>query len=332
MGASDPTAEPLAAAAARIRELEARAEQLERSHAVQGALFRIAETASAARDMPSFYAAIHSIVGELMYADNFYIALYDDRRSTINYPFYRDEVDDTVPDPSVWEPMGSGSAAGLTAYLLRTGEPMLLDHEDQSRIIAQGDAVIVGALNHDWMGAPLIADGRTLGAVVVQSYRADRTHTAADLELLTFVAQHIATALSRARAIEETRQRNEELALVNDIGAALASQLEFSAIVDLVGERIRSIFAVQTGSIALYDEATNRISLAYTIEDGERGEAADWELGPGLMSEVISTRRGLRLHSSAETEARGALTIGRADAESWLGVPILAGERVLGVI
>ena len=43
--------------------------------------------------MPSFYASIHEIVGSLMYADNFYIALYDEERQAINFPFFLDEVE-----------------------------------------------------------------------------------------------------------------------------------------------------------------------------------------------------------------------------------------------
>ena len=45
---------------------------------VQDALYRIAELAGAARDMQEFYAAVHAVVGELMYAENLFIALYDD--------------------------------------------------------------------------------------------------------------------------------------------------------------------------------------------------------------------------------------------------------------
>jgi len=52
----------------RVAELEALEAERERSEKVQAALYRIAETASAAQDMHEFYAAIHRIVGELMYA------------------------------------------------------------------------------------------------------------------------------------------------------------------------------------------------------------------------------------------------------------------------
>ena len=73
--------------------------------------------------MQAFYAEMHRIVGELMYADNFYIALYDEERQAMNWPFYVDTVDEDWPDPNVWEPMGTGDARGITAYLLQAGHP-----------------------------------------------------------------------------------------------------------------------------------------------------------------------------------------------------------------
>ena len=75
---------------------------------MQSALYRIAETASAAQDMEAFYAEMHRIVGELMYAENFYIVLYDEERKAMNWPFYVDTVGEGWPDPNVWETDGHG--------------------------------------------------------------------------------------------------------------------------------------------------------------------------------------------------------------------------------
>ena len=47
------------------------------------------------------------------------------------------------------------------------------------------------------------------------------------------------------RLLAETDQRAAELAVINEIGAALAKQLDFQAIIELVGERIRTIFERQ---------------------------------------------------------------------------------------
>ena len=337
MSPSETVGDDLGAARRRIDELEARLAETESGEQVQGALYRIAETASAAQDMPSFYEAIHGIVGELMYADNFYIALFDERRNAINFAFYRDEVDLDVPDPNRWELIGSGQAAGLTGYLLRHGEPVLLMRADYEKIVARGEAEKVGAIGVDWMGSPLRSEGRTIGAVVTQSYRDDRLHSARDLEVLTFVAQHIATALTRVRAIEETRQRNEELALINEIGLGLANKLDFAAIINLVGDRIGTVFESDSVSVSLYDAETNLLSFPYSYDRGTSVPIEPFELGPGLTSHVIRTQRPLRIGSAEELATYSPITVARYAGDedaamSWLGVPILASGRVLGVV
>jgi GAF domain-containing protein/CheY-like chemotaxis protein len=307
------------------------------SEKVQAALYRIAATAGAAEDMPSFYAAIHDIVGELMDAANFYIALYDDRRGLVNYPFYRDEVDDDPPNPSVWEPIGTGQAAGFTGYALRLGRPLKLSRADQEELIARGGITPLGVPAVDGLVAPLRHAGRTIGVVVTQSYDAARAHSEADLDVLTFVAQHIATALTRARAIEETRQRNAELAVINEIGRGLARQLDFVAIIELVGERIGEVFASDSVSIALYNAAAGTISFPYSMDRGTRLPVTEYELGPGLNSEIIRTGTPIRTGTLDDLKDHDVVTVPRFEgddenSESWLGVPILAGERVLGVV
>jgi transcriptional regulator with GAF, ATPase, and Fis domain len=138
---------------------------------VQDALYRIAELASAAQDMQEFYRAIHEIVGELMYARNFYIALYDEERQLMNWPYYVDVADlDDLPDPSQWFDFGRGEATGTTAYVLRTGEPQHLSGERIRELVDSGELQLLGILAEDWLGVPLKTQDRTVGVLVVQSY------------------------------------------------------------------------------------------------------------------------------------------------------------------
>ena len=316
----------------RVAELEAREVEHTRAERVQGALYRIADSASAAEDLHAFYATIHGIVGELMFADNFYIALYDQERGSINFPYYVDEVDADVPDPKAWETFGAGNARGLTAHVLRTGRPSLITTDRLRELVAQGEIHQVGVVGEDWLGIPLRADERVMGVLVVQTYTAGQHYDDDDVAVLTFVGQHIASALTRARAIEETRQRNAELALVNEIGAALAEQLEFRAIIELVGERVRSIFEIHSMFIALYDPGTNTITFPYDIDEGERFERGTFPLGPGLTSTVITSQRPLRIATLDDQLAAGAIQVGGTDTMSWLGVPIIGANRVIGAI
>ncbi|MGH3055531.1 MAG: GAF domain-containing protein, partial [Gaiellaceae bacterium] len=216
----------------------------ENTEKVRGALYRIAELASAAQDMQAFYRAIHEVVGELMYANNFYIALYDEDRRRINFPYYVDEIDAVALDPNTWHEFGKGYARGTTAYVIRTGRPELILHERYLELIDEGEVERQGADTDDssWLGVPLKAEGATVGVLVVQSYTKEVRYTEQDRDLLAFVGQHVGAALSRARAIEETRQRNAELALINSVQSALAGELEMQAIYDVVGDKVHEIF------------------------------------------------------------------------------------------
>ena len=318
----------------RIAELEASEADRERAARVQDALYRIAETASTAEDMQAFYAEMHRIVGELMYAGNFYIALYDDERQAINWPFHVDELDESWPDPHVWEPMGTGEARGATAYLLRAGRPMLLMAEDWRRLVARGEIDQLGLEAASWLGVPLQSEGKTLGALVVQSYREGKMHTEADKELLTFVGRHIASALERTRLIDETRQRNAELSLINDVQRGLAMKLDMQAMYDLVGDRLQEIFDAQVVDIGVLDESAGLIHFPYTIEKGVR--YPDEPIGViGFRKRVLETREPLLLDSVTRemlAEYGQPEAIQGEPAKSSVFVPLVVAGRATGVI
>ena len=311
----------------RVHELEAQAQ-------VDAALYRIAQAAGTVTDMQEFYAAMHGIVGELMDASNFYIALYDDDRQMINFPYFVDEVDTDVPDPSVWEPFGVGNARGTTAYLLRAGEPLLLDEASFDVLAAAGELELLGPSGNNWLGVPLRSEGRTLGVLVVQTYAADERLTQADLEILTVVGNHIATALERTRLLSETRQRSAELALVNDVQRGLAERLEMQAMYDLVGDRIQEIFDSQVVDIGILDPASGLIHFPYTIERGVRFPDMAIEV-IGLRRVALQTREPVVINEDIEAASVAAgqpIVLAGEPPKSSLFVPLVVGDRGIGVI
>jgi len=140
-------------------------EEHKRAQTLSSALYRIAERTSAASHLQGFYASIHNIVGELMNARNFYIALYDPATELLTFPHFVDEHD---PAPA---PKRLGR--GLTEYVLRTGEPLLATPKVFEELVAEGEVELIGAPSLDWMGVPLRAGSQTFGVLVVQSYRED---------------------------------------------------------------------------------------------------------------------------------------------------------------
>jgi PAS domain S-box-containing protein len=316
--------------------------EAERAHAakVQDALYRIAELASAAQDMQEFYRAIHEIVGELMDARNIFIALYDEERRLINWPYFVDaedsEAPDHIPDPRQWFEFGEGEARGVTAYVLRTNKPLRLPAERMMELVEQGEVELIGTVTEDWLGVPLhSAEGRSVGVLAVASYTEGFRYTDQDEDLLAFVGQHVGAALSRARAIEETRQRNAELALINSVQEALAGELEMQALYDVVGDKIQEIFDAQIVDISTYDRASGLVNFAYSIESGER---VSWEPYPleslGFMRRVIETGEPMMLNEdvSGTRERLGLPAPVTEPPKSALWAPLLAGREVTGLI
>src|SRR6266511_3038541 len=333
MSPSADLSSELAEARRRLAELEA--VEAEHAHAakVQDALYRIAELASAARDMQEFYRAVHGVVGELMEARNLFIALYDEERELISWPYYVDEIGEAPPEG--WVPFGSAHARGTTGYVLRTGTPQLLSYDRHQELIDQGEIELRGIMTDDstWLGAPLKAEGRTVGVLVVQSYTKDVQYSEQDKELLAFVGQHVGAALSRARAIEETRQRNAELALINSVQEAIAGELEPQAIYDAVGDKIQEVFDAQVAAIATLDETSGLVHYSYIIERGERLQAEP--LSPaGFTKHVLETREPLLLTENLEAEAEryGSHIVAGEMAKSVLFVPLVVGGNATGVI
>jgi len=168
-----------------------------KSEKLQSALYRIAEETAAATDLGEVYGAVHRIVGELMDARNFYIALHDAAAGTLSFPYLVDEHDAQPPPRPLKK--------GLTELVLQTGQPLLAPPEVFEELLARGEVEPVGSPSIDWLGAPLRSGGRTFGAIVVQSYTEKTRFTEKETELLTFVSQHVAAAIESKRAEEQIK-------------------------------------------------------------------------------------------------------------------------------
>jgi signal transduction histidine kinase/CheY-like chemotaxis protein len=202
--------------------------------------------------------------------------------------------------------------------------------------------------------APLVSQGRLLGLIYTDLTGCFGRFDSEDLDLLGVLANQSAVAVENAdwsamledkvagRTAElqasnrSLEQRNSELALINEIQQGLASRLDFGAIIKIVGDRVRDIFQAEITNIALYDQPTNLIHLPYSF-DRIYVDVAPFRFGSGLTSRVIRNRQPLLLHSFEEMVEIGAILTPSEPGDeqmpqSYLGVPIIVGEQVIGVV
>ncbi|WP_223505019.1 EAL domain-containing protein [Pseudomonas sp. GL-RE-29] len=178
----------------------------QRAEHLQSALFQIAELSSRPGDMSELFQTLHGIVGDLLFAQNFYIALFDDATSEVTFPYYVDERQTICP------PARRG-CRGLTEYVIRQRGPCLIDVGEAERLAAHGEIELANesVRSYSWLGIPLFDGDVVRGVLAVQSYTSQVRYTQRDQELLTFVSRHIDTALSRRTAAEAIHAANLKL-------------------------------------------------------------------------------------------------------------------------
>lgn len=221
----------------RTTELQHDAEEQRRAEAMQRVFYRIAERATAGLSFYDFLRVVHQLLRELMFADNFYVALHDHDRGLMDYPYYVDEKDgdvmqrDDVP-----------YKRGMTEFVLESGKPQLMDTHRFLELRKSGFmAEATGDLTFSsWLGVPMQIRGRMGGVLVVQGYTPDVIYDEDDVNILGFFANHVSAAIERYQAIEELRK----------------SEARYRSVIENVGV---GVVVVQDGRMVFVNPSMERI-------------------------------------------------------------------------
>ena len=213
------------------RELQAEILERKRAEKLQRALFRIAELAITSENLERFYADVHAVVDELIYAKNFYIALLSDDGQTLDFPYSIDERDPMRRSRKL--------ASGLTEHVIASRQPLLADRSRLTELGAEGKVHEYGPHAYSWLGVPLYRDDDVVGVIAVQSYSPDVSFSPHDQSLLTFVAHNIGNGLAKQRAQQHLRAAHAELERrVDDRTHELAEAN--AKLLAQMGERVRA--------------------------------------------------------------------------------------------
>lgn len=135
----------------------------------------------------------------------------------------------------------------------------------------------------------------------------------------------------------ETQHHLKELEAIQALSQASASQLELNNLLELVGEKLKQVFSVQAVFVAFYNEKEGLISLPYWIVYEDHLTADPIIFGHGLSTTIIKTRQPLIINNnyqqrSSELNVQRVSNPRGALPKSWMGVPMIVGEEVIGVL
>ena len=153
------------------------------------------------------------------------------------------------------------------------------------------------------MGVPIIARDTVIGLIDLEDLDHENAYGDAEVRLLSTIASSVGVALESAllfeeteRLLRETEQRAGELEVINSIQQGISAELEFQAIIDLVGDKLRAVLARDIITIELFDEVSGLLNLRLRIRERPT---------PLPAGECSDTGRHLRNHSTYPPAAAG---------------------------
>ena len=254
---------------------------------LQNTLYRISQAANHANTPEDLYPIIHRIIREIMPAKNFYIAFYEEENDSLNMRYFIDEKHKTPPSHLMEQ--------GLTAYVLRRSETLLCPTKKYKELLAQKKIAKVGVPSLIWLGVPLIAEGKTIGVMVIQDYQDESAYGQEEKKLLEIISFSISSAIARQLAQEETRTYAQINALLFNAAQEISETLELSALYYTLYEIISKIIACDFMMVSSYDAEEKQIYCEHLIMDGEEQDISEYPPLPlnvekrGTQSMVIQT-------------------------------------------
>lgn len=297
-------------------------------------------------DIQTVYDRTGERIREVFDAQTVVLSIYDKASQLTYYPYIIESGERLYQDPLPYNEQGGG----FGGHVIRTRQPLLINRnfdefsrQFQSHNLgtdAPDDVVVYSGL---WV--PMMIGDEVRGVISLQNLEKEEAFSESDVRLLSTIANSIAVAIENARLFDETQrllketeQRAAELAILNSVSESMSRALDVIAITRNVGNKIHEVFNAEIVDILLYNAATNIVRLVYSFSDNLSYEnEPPWELGEGLTSKIIITKQPLLLNTVHEIEENGAAAYITApedqeDIKSYMGVPIMVGDQVLGVV
>jgi two-component system, NtrC family, sensor kinase len=148
------------------------------------------------------------------------------------------------------------------------------------------------------LSVPLRQRGALNGWLLLASRALDKFDPA-EITLISTVAEQISAAITNARLYEMTRQRADELALLNEIGRVMTSTLDLEKVLRLIMENAVSMLQGEAGSVLLLDEVTGELHFAAAVgPGGDQLRGVRLPAGAGLADRALREGRTLLIDNT----------------------------------
>ncbi len=265
---------------------------------------------------------VYNQVASLLHVDQFIVALFDEDINHVRFPLV---MQNGVPVSDYHE---SGQKT-LLYHLLETGQALLVSY-DVSEATRQLVLEPPAESMQSWLGVPLLAGGKLLGAMIVTSDDPQQHFGPDDLRLLSTIAASAGVTLENARLYERQIARANQLNTLNQILALLTGTLSPEEVMDVILSSASLISeATATSLYQFVDENQQTLTLVRSaglsdefVSNPAMPILTDLKQPPILIDNVLKD-----IHAAPYRPIMG----GEGKA-AWAELPMIVGTTALGVL
>ncbi|MBI2882162.1 MAG: PAS domain S-box protein [Candidatus Tectomicrobia bacterium] len=187
---------------------------------------------------------------------------------------------------------------------------------------------------HAYVGIPLIVRGQVVGVLNCLSKTPDKFGKF-DCELLETLSAHAAIALQNARAFEEVRAHSKRQEALRRVTRDITGNLDLKTLFTRICKSVCDLLEIEFCRLFILDEKTGGIRMGGSFGYVEEAEKAITTLpqGVGIVHRVVSRREAVAVAEVLkDPDWVDREWAGRAGVRSYLGIPLILGERVVGVL
>jgi GAF domain-containing protein len=184
------------------------------------------------------------------------------------------------------------------------------------------------------MALPLISRGEVLGALSIQSEK-EAAFSQEDITALQTMADQVANTIENAHLFEQSEIRAEELTVLNEMARAYTQTMDINILIEHTHDYVGRLMDASNFYLAFYDATHEEIEFKLFVDEGPESPAPNtkFKLGGGITDWVISNKQPLLLRDNvAEQMEELGIPVRGGESASYLGVPMMSGNRVIGMI
>jgi PAS domain S-box-containing protein len=333
------------------REISERVKSEERNRRLQlqqEAAYDLAIALGESHNLDEIYKVIFQHVKNLMDVTSFIISFFNQETEKISAGFVISKGDildvSALPDLHLGEP-----GQGTQSRVIHTGEPFYaadyrqaVNTSKKEYVIDQNGEVGQGPppdydpeITRSAIYIPLKDQNEVIGVMQVQSYELDR-YTQEDIDLLNSLAGVASIAIQNARLIEEEKKRREISETLMGITSTVISSMDLDQVLGHLLQELSRVIDFDTASLLLLDGNIFQVAASVGFEDPELINSLSFPLDDNFPNQEVVQNKGPVMYQDVSSQ----YPVFKEDAQiydsgwihSWLGVPLLVKDSVIGMI